>query len=61
MKTCDHLSSRDKKKQAGSYFVMRVGLRNNDFWFCGPTLEFCISGWNHMLQPYIECATALSY
>ena len=22
-------------------------------------LEFCISGWNRMLQPYIESATAL--
>ena len=23
-------------------------------------LEFCISGWNHMLQPYIESVTTLS-
>ena len=23
--------------------------------------EICISGWNRMLQPYIESATALSY
>ena len=28
---CDHLSSRNKKKQAGSYFVMWAGLRNNEF------------------------------
>ena len=32
MKTCGHVSSRDiKKKPAGSYFVMRAGLRNNEF------------------------------
>ena len=32
MKTCGHVSSRDKKKKpAGSYFVMRAGLRNNEF------------------------------
>ena len=27
-KTCGHVSSRDKKKQP---FVMRAGLRNNEF------------------------------
>ena len=32
MKTCGHVSSRDKKKKnAGSYFVMRADLRNNEF------------------------------
>ena len=31
MKTCGHVSSRDKKMQPGSYFVMRAGLRNNEF------------------------------
>ena len=38
MKTCDHVSSRDKKKekQAGSNFVMQAGLRNN---------EFCLHGY----------------
>ena len=45
MKTCDHVSSRDKKKSlkkpVGSYFVMRGGggggLRNNEFCLCGLT------------------------
>ena len=32
MKTCGYVSSRNNnKKQAGSYFVMRAGLRNNEF------------------------------
>ena len=35
MKTCDHVSSRDKKKRAGSYFVVQAGLRNNEFCLCG--------------------------
>ena len=36
VKTCNDVSSRDKKKkQAGSYFVMRAGLRNNEFCLCG--------------------------
>ena len=35
MKACDHVSSRDNKKQVGSYFVMRAGLRNNEFCLCG--------------------------
>ena len=37
MKTCDHMSSRDLKKQAGSDFVMRAGLRSNEFSLCGLT------------------------
>ena len=29
MKTCNHMSARDKKKS--SYLVLRAGLRNNEF------------------------------
>ena len=39
MKTCGHVSSRDKKKQAGSYFVMQAGLRNNEFCLHGLILD----------------------
>ena len=36
----DHVSSRDlKKKQAGSFFDMRAGLRNNEFCLCGLTYQ----------------------
>ena len=31
MKTCGHVSSRDEKKASGNYFLMRSGLRNNEF------------------------------
>ena len=35
--------------------VPHTRLSQEKYW-----LEFCISGWNHMLQHYIESATALS-
>ena len=35
MKSCGHVSSHDFKKQVGSYFVMRAGLRNNEVCLCG--------------------------
>ena len=31
MKACDNVSSHDKKMQVGSYFVVRAGLRNDEF------------------------------
>ena len=44
MKTCDHVSSRDiKKQQVGSSFVMRAGLRNNELCLCG-LIQFNDSG-----------------
>ena len=43
-KTCGHVSSRDKKKQPGSYFVMRAGLRNNEFCLRGLKGRFFTKG-----------------
>ena len=38
MKTCGHVSSRDKKKSnRDAIFVMRAGLRNNEFCLRGLT------------------------
>ena len=44
MKICGHICHHVKKekKQAGSYFIMREGLRNN---------EFCLHGLSVRLGP----------
>ena len=40
MKTCDHVSSSDKKRASGSYFVMWAGQRHNVFCLCGLRRSF---------------------